>query len=329
MRRRWFLLAVILTAPSGCDNVSWGGVQVHMEAPPPQAEVAPPSAAPEEESAPEPPPLPAGPILLAGARDGDRATLTVVGEVRGDALAALPSEADSPGFTAHFTSSLLAPGTELVLFSEGVRVGRLTVTESDEDARFCPPRPRVTGVVELVPGASDARRLLALSDTGAVRRPFGRPEIRSHDYDQRVASLAMASEAIPVVGAPWPPSVLEARADIQAFRMPDAPGATVAATFLFADRLAVGEPGEGAYALFVMGTSDGRGYASDFVGYRPAATEGKGAPRYFQHLDWDGDGDSEILLDVFGAESRWFASLARRGGTWSRTFEDSCGAPNG
>jgi len=329
MRRRWLLLAVILTVPSGCDNVSWGGVDVRMQAPPPQAEVRPEA---EEEAPPEValPPLPDGPILLAGSRDGDTATLTVVGEVRGDGLGALPSEAQAPGFLAHFTRSLLAPGTELVLFAEGARVGRLTVTETSQDDRFCSPRAQVTGVVELVPGASAARRLLALTDTAAVRRPYTEFRTRDHDYDQRVASLALAQEAIPVVGATWPPSLLESRADIQAFRMPDASGPSVAATFLYGDRLAVGAAtAEGAYSLFVMGTSGGRGYRSAYVGFRRPAVEGKGVPRYFGHLDWDGDGDSEILLDVFGAESRWHASLGQRGGSWVQTFEDPCGAPAG
>lgn len=326
MRRRWLLLAVILTVPSGCDNVTWGGVDVRMQPPPPQAEVAAPAAT-EEEAAVPLPPLPDGPILLAGIREGDQATLTVAGEVRGDALVALPTESQAPGFLTHFTRSLLAPGTEVILFSAGVRVGRLTVTETAEDPRFCTPRTRVTGTVELVPGAAGVRRVMALLDTAATRRPWGDFRTWSHDYDQRVASLALASDAIPLVGAPWPPSLLEARADIQAFRLPDAPGPSVAATFLFADRLAAAPPGEGAYALFVMGTQSGGSYRSSYVGFRDAGREGKGSPRYFDHMDWDGDGDSEILLEVFGAESRWYASLGQRGGAWAQTFQDPCGQP--
>ena len=43
-----------------------------------------------------------------------------------------------------------------------------------------------------------------------------------------------------------------------------------------------------------------------FAWYRPVDTEGKGAPRYFGHLDWDGDGsgnngdvDGNGTVDVF------------------------------
>ncbi|MDP2959206.1 MAG: hypothetical protein Q8N53_22480 [Longimicrobiales bacterium] len=328
MRRRLLLLAVILSVPSGCDNVRWGGVDMRLQAPPSQAEVAPASVVEPDVETPLPR-LPDGPILLAGSRDGDRATLVVVGEVRGDALGALPTDEQVPGFQDRFTRTLLAPGTELVLFSEGVRVGRLTVTEAIPDPRFCAPRPRVTGLVELVPGASAARNLLALTDTAAKRRPWGQFRSLQHDYDQRVASIALATAAIPQVGAPWPPSLVESRADIQAFRLPEAAGPSVAATFLLADRLEVADAGPGAYAVFVLGTLEGGSYRSSYVGFRRADTEGKGAPRYFSHLDWDADGDSEVLLDVLGADTRWFASLGQRGGAWVQTFQDPCGEPTG
>ena len=328
MRRRWLLFAVILTAPYGCDNVTWGGVDVRLQDPTPKVEVVAEAEAGAEEGVPLPE-LPTGPILLAGSRDGDSATLVAVGEVRGDGLVPFPSEAEAPGFLEHFSRTLLPPGTELVLFSEGARVGRLTVTETTTDTRFCVPRASVTGVLEVTPGASSARRIMALLDTAAVRRPYAPYRSWEHDYDQRVASLALATEAIPVVGAAWPPSLLESRADIQAFRLPESNGNSVAATFLFGDRLAVADPGEGAYALFVMGSGGSGGYTPDFIWYRDATSQGKGAPRYFGHLDWNRDGHSEILLDVFGPKSRWFAAIAERNGTWMETFQDPCGTPNG
>ena len=325
MRRRWLLLAVILSAPSGCDNVKWGGVEVRLQEPPARSEPAPEAVQPEAEAAL--PSLPSGPLLLAGARDGDRATLTVVGEVRGDALAALPTEERAPGFLEYFTRTLLPPGTELVLFSDGARVGRLTVDMNGTDTLFCQPRAQVSGVVELVPGASGADRLLALTDSAARQRDWGAPRPQPMEYDQRAGSIAMATEAIRQVGAEWPPSLVEARGDIQTFRMDDAAGPSVAATFLLRDRLAVEEPGTGAWSLFVLGTSQGGAYRAAYVGYRSAA-QGKAAPRFFSHLDWDGDGDTEILLQVFGARGRWFASLAQRGGAWVQTFQDPC-APTG
>lgn len=332
MRRRWLAIAVILTVPSGCDNVAWGGVDVRLQAPRPQAELRaasdrPADTAPEDtESLPE---LPGGPILLAGTRDGSEATLVVVGTLEDEGLEALPAEAGAPDFRRHFTRTLLNPGTELVLFAEGVRVGGLQVRETGVDESFCVPRPTVRGVVELVPDASDARRFLALPAGSGFERNYEDYRSLNHDYDQRVASLNLASAAIPRLGAAWPPSLLEARADIQAFRLPEAPAPSIAATFLFNDRLAVADPGQRAYSLFIMGTGGSGGHQASYVAYRPAEEEGKGAPRYFNHLDWDRDGETEVLLDVFGARGRWFAALGRRDGSWARTFEDSCRSPGG
>jgi hypothetical protein len=252
----------------------------------------------------------------------------VVGEVRGDALGALPTEEQAPGFLAHFTGSLFPPGTELILFAEGARVGRLTVSGIAVDSSTCQPRAQVSGLVELMPGASAADRFLALSDPEARHRPLGGFRVQPTDYAQRAGSIALATEAIRQVGAEWPTSLVEARGDIRSFRIGEAPGPSVAATFLLRDRLAVAEPGAGAYALLVLGSAEGGSYRPAYVGFR-SADLGKAAPRYFGHLDWDGDGNTEILLDVFGARTRWFASLGQRGGAWVQTFQDPCGAPTG
>jgi hypothetical protein len=327
MRRRWLTIAVILTAPSGCDNVRWGGIDVRLEQPPAQdtAAVQTAQSTAEAEDSTSLPPLPTGPLLFAGTRNGDRATLVVVGSVAGDSLAAIPSDTEVPRFREHLTDALLSPGTNLVLFSEGVRVGRLTVDSTGVDQGYCVARPTVMGMVELVPDASGVQRLMALPEAAASGRPYEPYHEYHHDYDQRVASLNLAGAAINQVGARWPAALLDARADIQAFRIADADA--IAATFLLSDRLAVSEPGDHAYSLFLIGTAVPGGYRNSYVAYRPVAEDGKGAPRYFGHLDWNGDGAPDILLDVFGARSRWFAGLAERGGQWVRTFEDPCGAP--
>ena len=81
MRRHWLLFAVILTAPYGCDNVTWGGVDVRLQDPPPKAEAMETVASETEEGSPLPE-LPTGAILFAGSREGDSATLVAVGEIR-------------------------------------------------------------------------------------------------------------------------------------------------------------------------------------------------------------------------------------------------------
>jgi hypothetical protein len=331
MRRRWLAIAVILIVPSGCDNVKWGGISVHLQQP---AVQGPRTAAPTRKSGPTPPvvhvPLPAGPILLTGTRDGNSATLTVVGAVTGDSLAPFPSDKAIPGYRAYFTRQLLAPGSELVLFSDGVRVGHLTVADTGVDSGYCVPRPTVTGVVELVPAAAGAKHFLALTGSAAGRRPYGPYEALRDNYDQRVASLTLASQAIRQVGATWPSSLLDSRANIQVFQLQGAPGPYVAATFLYQDRLSTAAPGANAYALFVMGAErDSTTYRSEFVWYRKADTDGKGAPRYVDHLDLNGDGRSEVLLDMFGSGTRWFALLGEHAGSWATTYEDPCGVRSG
>lgn len=330
MRRRWLALAVIVTALSGCDNVAWGGVDMRLQAPPSRAEMSPSPAAADTaglDEAASLPDLPTGPLLLAGGRNGSSATLVVVGEIRDGGIAPLASEEEAPGYLEYFGRRLLAPGSEFILFSGGVRVGRLTAVETGVDDRFCLPRPTVTGTVELVPDAVGARRLMAVPAAAAQERPFRAYRGVTDDYDERIASLNLASSAIATVSAPWPPSLLESRADIQAFPLEEDQDPAIAATFLYQDQLSVGPPGDRAYALFVLGTPEAGGYDRAYTWYRRADTEGKGAPRYFGHMDWDGDGESEILLDVLGAESRWFAGLARgTDGSWTRTFQDSCGS---
>ena len=327
MRRVLLATAVILTVATGCDNVVWGGQRISLKKPPPRAglvaEAAGLEAASQEvEVTPE---LPTGPILLAGTRTGSQATLVVVGEVQRDALGELPDEDTSPGFRDYFTAQRLAPGSEWVLFSQGARVGRMTAVETGVDDRFCTARPTVSGTVELIPSASEVTRLTALPAEVARSRGYDTYRVHRDDYDQRVASLGLATAAIPRVGAAWPPSVLESRADIRIFQLVRESGRSIAATFVVGDQMSVSPPGPGAYSLFVLGSEAADGYDPCYVWYRHAGSEGKGVPRYFDHLDWDGDGTEEILLDVFGSEHRWFASLARRSGTWVRTSQDSCG----
>ena len=71
---------------------------------------------------------------------------------------------------------------------------------------------------------------------------------------------------------------------------------------------------------------DGTNYVEEYVSYRSVEDEGKGIPRYFDHLDWDGDGADEILLDVFGANRRWFSALDRTDDQWTRSFDAECGS---
>jgi hypothetical protein len=320
MRRHLLAIGVILTGATGCDNVAWGGAEWRLE-PPPATEV---DSLSEEALAAgeEPGPRSYGPLLLAGALEGARATLAVVGEVQGDGLMAIPGDPQE----VERVETLTAEGSRWILFAEGVRVGSFTVDGVGTSTAYCPARRTVTGVVEMVPTASAAERLLALPASAGAARPYEAFQPLADVYDQRVATLSWAGEAIPRNQASWPAEgLVAARQDIRAFQPAGAAGPAVAATFMYRDQLAVARPQSGAYALFVLGSRRGGEYVEDFAWYRAADEEGKGAPRYFDQLDWDGDGDAEILLEVLGAERRWFAALGRRDGRWTPTFQDACG----
>ncbi len=326
MRRHLLTIGVIVLGAGGCDNVAFGGFELAVEGPPATADAdADGIEAAETAESGEDPSNVDGPLLLAGLREGGRATLTLVGEVQGSAIRPFPdprSESDPARLEA-----LTAEGSEWILFSEGVRVGRLFADLRGSADGYCGAPVTVSGVVELVPDAAQAERLLALPAESGEGRAYGEYRELQHDYDQRVASLEIAQAAIPEYGAPWPrQGVLDARRHIQSFDLSGPGGPFVAATFVHADELAVAPPGQGAYALFVVGERVGAEHESVFTWYRAVDTEGKGAPRYFDHLDWDGDGSDEVLLEVLGSNRRWFAGLGRAEGTWARTFQDACGS---
>ncbi len=320
MRKHLLALAVILTVATGCDNVAWGGIDVELR-PPPVSSRGPAAGTEVEEEVGVT--NISGPILLAGIRTGARADFVIVGEVHPDRLHGFPD----PAFPEDVErlERITAPGSEWILFAEGVRVGRMVADAVEAADDYCGSRIMISGVVEVVPSAAAAERLLALPAEDAREWEYRDYESISHSYDQRVATLSIAGEAIPEHGATWPPrGVLDARDHIQAFQLQSTRGQSVAATFVYQDQLAVASPRQGAYSLFIIGQQTGSAYQDAYVWYRSVETEGKGAPRYFDHLDWDDDGADEILIDVFGSNHRWFAVLQQQDGSWVRTFQDSC-----
>jgi len=251
-----------------------------------------------------------------------------VGEITDQGLEPLPGDLQGDALTRALLQDRLQAGAELVLFDQGARIGALVVDEAEfvsDDS--CEPHMRASGALLLRPDAAQAQRFLALERGLGIGYPFDSYRELTSVYDQRVASLNLGMEAIPLVGAPWPPSLLDIRQDLQILDLPGGEGPAVLATFLYQDQLRVGPAPDQAYALLVLGEPRGAGFALAYTWYRPVATEGKGAPRYFSRMDWDGDGQNEILLEVLGADSRWFAALDRGPEGWRTIFQDPCGTP--
>lgn len=327
--KRRFAAFLILLAVSACDNVEWGGVDVHLD--PPETEADTLAAAEEAAEAEDPvgPSLPRGPALFAAIRDEpNRVTLHPVAEVGPDRLTSLVRGDDPAAFWDLFAGAILKPGAAFTLFAEGSRVGTVRVDSVEFEAGRCGPVPVAAGMVELIPDAAEATRFVALPEGSGLPQSFGAFRPQEHDYDQRVAGLGMVTDAIGQVGAAWPQRVLDTRADMQAIPLDGDRTGAFAGTFLFQDALRVGPSlTDAAWSIFVLGTSAASGYDLAFMDYRPVA-EGKAAPRFFEQGDWDEDGRTELLLEIFGQEARWWAALDRRDGRWVKVFDSSCGSGN-
>ncbi|MBW3535544.1 MAG: hypothetical protein KY453_10070, partial [Gemmatimonadetes bacterium] len=123
---------MIISATSACDNVAWGGVEVHLQPPPPATFGA--ALDTEDAGEDEGLRLPDQPVLYMGRADTTGAvTLVPVGAIAGDSLVPIPDEDEAPGYRAAFAQEFLAPGSEFVLFSRGARVGRFTVQDVATD----------------------------------------------------------------------------------------------------------------------------------------------------------------------------------------------------
>jgi hypothetical protein len=259
-------------------------------------------------------------------RDSQNVSMVPVGAILDDSIGAFPSEQTSPGYRARFVRALVSPGSEFVLFAEGVRVGSLTVQSVRTDESFCVARPSATGIVELIPEASAETRFLALPRDYAGSfswRPYAPPEM---DREQRDATLSLPGAVLAQLGAEQPADLLNTRFHMQAFRPAGQDPAMFAVTHLIRDRLLIERPPPTAFSLFLLGVPAEGGYRPGFFWHRQVARQGKGAPYLFEQMDWDGDGQTEILLEVLGERQRWTAALDQRGGEWTLVHEDPCGA---
>ena len=321
------LLGIVIVA-TGCDNVEWGGVEMGLRSPS-DSQVSEASA--EVEEVVENPVLdnpPMGPVLYLGHRAGGEAILVAVAEIRPDGLSLLEG-VGSVEASRSFMVEHLTPGLEFTLFSDGARVGRLTAERFSVDGRYCSARPQIRGPIELTPAAATVQRFLALPRREGSAFEYGAYSPVVPTRDLRVTSLTTMQQVIPAVGALWPVSVLGIRQDVQMFRARSGGAPTVVATFVYADDLGVGPAALGAYSVFLASDDDGTGYRGTYVDYRLFSRDGKGAARYFDHLDVDGDGSDEVVLEVMGENSMWLSTLGRQGESWVEEYRDPCGLPPG
>jgi len=316
---------LIVSVAYGCDNVDWGGAEIRLQGPPPAQVGAPPDTA-VTQAAQVVEEVPQGPVLYMAERDSSGISMIPVGPIYQDSIGSFPSEQSQPGYRARFVRDLVPAGSEFVLFAQGVRVGNLTIDSIRTDESFCVARPRAYGVIELAPGAADASRFLALPREYArdiPRRPY---VVAQTDLPQREASLSVPQSVLAQLGAEQPANMLNTRFDMQAFRPAGQDPPMFAVTHLIRDRLRIERPPPTAFSLFVLGVPSESGYRAGFVWHREVSRQGKGAPYFFEQMDWDKDGQTEVLLQVLGERSRWLAAVDQRAGEWTLVHEDPCGA---
>jgi hypothetical protein len=322
---RLLLLGIVVTLP-GCDNVTWGGIDVKLQTSAERLAADPGRSVSETEVAalPEPPePVDLGPLLLIGRPRNGQVELSLVGQLRDGSLQGITEDPQTRAALA----DRLSAGHRFTLYSEGSRVGTLFSSAGGASNAYCGVRPTVKGVAEMIPSAAQARQFIAIEGDPLTspRTDFQSPR---HNYDQRVASLTMMRNEIPVLGANWPASILEIRRDIQIFQDAEQETPTIAATFVYEDELQTGSAPSDAYSVFLLGEDRGAGYQASFVTYRQVGEDGKGSPRFFDHLDWDGDGVSEVILEVVGESNNWVSGLDRGENGWTEVYHDACGLPS-
>lgn len=312
------LLMVI--ALGGCDNVDWGGIDLAVVPPPPKA-----AATEAELQAADR--LPDGPILYYVRRDSAGVEVVPVGEVTDEGLASIPIGEDPGTFGTRFISAFMREGAELTLFRNGRRAGTLIVDSAYvPTADVCRRLPRATGTVELSGSVGEATEFLAMARTQA---PQGRMLIGGPlEPDRRMLTLGdiMAEQALRRRGAQLP-NWNRARAQIQPFPLTESQDRGFTASYLVDDALEVGFDDVG-YSLFIVAVPQAQvGYDSVHVQFTNYPSSGKAARRTVDFLDWDRDGDVELLIEVYGTRNRWFEAVGKDENTWSRTFEDRCDAP--
>lgn len=342
-RLRRLAIPVILTGLVACDNVSWGGVELHLEAPPATDTAVADSAGAEAEPALPPLDLEPSLFLLDRSASSDGAgspgpRLMPVALLGAEEMEPFPGPDEIESLGERFIRERMPPDRRFVVYARGARVGSFypdslgaepTFGATSSRGPLCTPRPAVSGWLELLPEAAGEEHLLALPEgvaPGSAAPPqHGAYQPHAPSNDLLDASLNVASALYVTREILWPPSVRTARQDMHVIELPGGTEELIVATFLYGDSLAVGPAPPNAYSLFfIAGPGTVRPYEASYVRYREVGEGGKSVPRFLQHFDWDGDQREDALLELFGEDGRSFAALTHGEEGWEQVFEEEC-----
>ena len=312
---------LILTFLAACDNVSWGGADVTIVPPPPKA-----SGAPEPGVEPGSERLPQGPVLYHVAVSDGGGRIAPIAEISGDSLRAVRPIRDPKSWGEAFIERNLEPGSEFVLFHEGVRVGTLIAQSAVVDASGCRPLPVGTGSLELGQSAAGIREFLALAKAQAPQIQRRNDTPLAPTRTMRVLAPILADRMLRSRNSPLPGNWERALAQLQPFPVPGTSDQAFTATFLVGDTLGPGLDDAGQ-ALFFVALPAAMGYDTAFVEFRNYSATGKSAPAVFDFLDWNADDVPDLLLRVQGVNDAWYEAIGLRNGRWRVLFSDRCERP--
>jgi hypothetical protein len=310
---------LILTALPACDNVDWGGADVQVVPPPPPGgavQVAPDAQTYADLG------LPSGTVLFHVTRGEGGTQVIPVAEVSGDSLRTLrrPAGVAAEAYESRFRAAVLEPGAQLELFRRGASVGTLTLTGAGAPTSC--GIPTASGNVTTVAAAADAGEFIAFRRGLApeVRGEYSPPQVNG---SIRTYASIVAERLVLQNGLPRPRSWPGAQRDLQALEVVGGGNPEMAATYLVGDRLAVGPAeGEGYSVFYLAGYETRSGYTPFYQEVRDYRRTGKAAPRMLDYLDWNGSGETDLLVQVYGPDEAWYEAISRdRGGRWQKVWE--------
>ncbi len=312
---------LIVTLGSGCDNVEWGGIEVAVVRPAQQAREPETAASAEAEQLPEHPVL----FYVEADPSGESGVVRPVAEIADQTLHPL-QPIDPERYAARFITRHFPHDAELTLFRRGREVGTLRVQAADlagPDA--CRSLPVATGTID-VDSDDRADEYLALARRRAPQAEALPPATPPLDRRMRILAPMLAEELLESRNARLPRDWEQATAQLQPFPVPGAADGAFAATMLLDDTLGPGLDATGSSLFFVAVPQAQVGYDTVFVRYADYAARGKGAPRLIDFLDWNRDGQPELLLEVYDTAQSWFEAIGTRDGRWRLTLRDRCDA---
>jgi hypothetical protein len=192
-------------------------------------------------------------------------------------------------------------------------------------ANACPALPRAHGTLELTSGAEQIPEFLAIAKTHApaIRRQLDFP--LEPTRSMQVIAPILAERMIRARHAELPGNWQRALAQLKPFPIANSRDPGFAASFLAGDELATGGDNVGYSVFFIAVPGAQFGYDTTYVRFTDYPTDGKQAPRTVDILDWNSDGQADLLLQVYGLTDTWFEAVQRNErGNWKRAFQDRC-----